>query len=99
MIVIYECVHRPELEAQFFAGYHVAGAPEQVQKDLKRLALNAWARFAVLAKLSRDSVQLIQAETENRCWVFRFLHELSPALRCRAHFKRCMPITLKLCWV
>ena len=94
MIVVDECIHRPKLQAQLLAGHYIAGAPEKMQQDFKRLSLNARAEFAVLAQISRGSIQLVQAEAKNRFLVCQFLHCFDPGLRCHKYFKRCTSITL-----
>ena len=45
---------------------------EKVQKNIKRLPLDARAQLPLLAQFSRPTVQLIQAEAENGFWICWF---------------------------
>ena len=65
VVVIDECVRRPKKLPQFFPRHHIAGASEKLQKDFERLPLEAWAGFAVLAKLTRGAFQFVEAEAKN----------------------------------
>jgi hypothetical protein len=42
---------------------------KKVQKNVKRLPLDARAQLPLLAQFSRPAVQLIQAEAENGFWI------------------------------
>jgi len=69
VVVIDKCIFRPEPLPQLFARHQVAGPLDEMQKDFKRLALQARALLALFAQFAGFAVQFVQAEAKCGLWI------------------------------